>query len=200
MVVPNQTIVKDPTVTNTGTTDEFVFLSVKVPYKEIKTANADGTRNAAQNVDLFVWNWDTDSHAGTAVKDGDAAANLLVGTGNGLVNDGWTLVRTNVAPIYNTGDGEKNYSKYVEYIYAYGTTDAMEALEVNESTPALFNNVTMCNAIEGQGLESTRLDIIIDVYAIQSNDLVISQNGTTDPIKVLDVFLTQNEIEMAEDR
>lgn len=54
-VTPNETIEKDPTVTNIGTANQFVFLSVKVPYKNIITANADGTRNEAADTELFFY-------------------------------------------------------------------------------------------------------------------------------------------------
>lgn len=63
-ITPNQTIEKNPTVTNDGVNDEFVFLKVSVPYKNIVTANADGTKNAAADTALFTYE----------------------------VNDGWTLL------------------------------------------------------------------------------------------------------------
>lgn len=183
-VVPNQTITKDPTVTNKGTTDEFVFLSVKVPYKNIVTANADGTRNASADIELFAWNYDPDTTE-AELTEGDAAANLQKGLGNGAVNTGWTLVKTNVKDAGDDGIG------VVEYIYAYGSDTEMTALSP-EASATLFNNVTVCNAIEGQGLELTQLEIDIDVYAIQSSDLSLSGNGTKVPTEVLDIYLNQN--------
>jgi len=51
--VPNQTVPKDPQVVNTGSASQFVFLKVDVPYKNIITANDDGTRNEAVDIELF---------------------------------------------------------------------------------------------------------------------------------------------------
>ena len=181
-VVPNKTITKDPTVTNIGTADTFVFLSVKVPYKNIITANADGTRNAAADIELFAWNYDPTTTM-AELKADDAAANVQKGLGNGAVNAGWTLVGTN----------DLTTESVVEYIYAYGSEDAMTKLTPGASTAALFNSVTMCNAIEGQGLENTDVEITYDVYAIQASDLGESGNGTVVPTEVLDIYLTQNK-------
>lgn len=172
-VTPNETIVKNPTVTNIGTTGQFVFLSVKVPYANVITADLDGTRNEAADIELFTWN----------STEANGAINAEKTAGTGEVNDGWTLVRTNDL----TDDG------MVEYIYAYGSADAMTVLDVDGVTAPLFESVTMANVIEGQGLEETKVMIDIDVYAIQDTDLAVSGNGTTVPTEVLDIYLTQNQ-------
>lgn len=52
-ITPSQTIAKDPKITNDGANDAFVFMSVKVPTATIKTANADGSVNAAAKKELF---------------------------------------------------------------------------------------------------------------------------------------------------
>lgn len=57
-VTPNKTIKKDPVVTNTGETEAFVFLSVKVPYEHIRTALSDGTlanNGETADVELFTY-------------------------------------------------------------------------------------------------------------------------------------------------
>lgn len=55
-ITPSQTIVKDPQITNDGANDAFVFISVEVPMATVKTANADGTVNAAASKELFSYN------------------------------------------------------------------------------------------------------------------------------------------------
>lgn len=52
-ITPSQTIAKDPQITNDGANDAFVFMSVEVPMATVKTANADGTANAAALKELF---------------------------------------------------------------------------------------------------------------------------------------------------
>lgn len=64
-IIPNQTIAKDPQITNDGANDAFVFMSVEVPMATVKTANADGTVNAAASKELFSYD----------------------------VNDSWTMVK-----------------------------------------------------------------------------------------------------------
>lgn len=52
-ILPNETIAKDPQVKNTGVNAAFIFMEVKVPYANVVTANADGTKNAAADTELF---------------------------------------------------------------------------------------------------------------------------------------------------
>ncbi len=54
-MLPMQTISKDPQVENTGTNDAFVFMTVQTPYRNLVTANADGTKNAAQDTALYTY-------------------------------------------------------------------------------------------------------------------------------------------------
>ena len=57
-IVPNQTIAKDPTVTNTGANDQYVFMSVEVPYDlDIPLLNDYGyIVNTTDPVELFTYN------------------------------------------------------------------------------------------------------------------------------------------------
>lgn len=54
-LTPNKTIKKDPQITNDGPNDAFVFLQVKVPVEDVKTAAADGSLQAAKSQDLFTY-------------------------------------------------------------------------------------------------------------------------------------------------
>lgn len=60
-LTPNKTISKDPQITNDGPNDAFVFLQVKVPVANVKTAAADGSLQQAKSQDLFAYtvneNW-----------------------------------------------------------------------------------------------------------------------------------------------
>lgn len=50
-----QDIAKDPQVTNTGINDAFVYLEVSVPVRKVFTANADGSRKAQADTELFAF-------------------------------------------------------------------------------------------------------------------------------------------------
>ena len=60
-ITPNQVIQKDPQIKNDGINDEFVFLKVKVPVKNIITAELDGTKLPVTETELFTYtineNW-----------------------------------------------------------------------------------------------------------------------------------------------
>ena len=75
------------------------------------------------------------------------------------VNEGWVEVG---AAVKNEDEGT------MEHLYAYGSADAMTTVAKNETTPALFNYVRFANVIEGEGLEGTTQDIVIDAYGIQT--------------------------------
>lgn len=52
-ITPNQTIKKNPQITNDGVNSEFVFMEVIVPYDNLVTANDNGTLNAAADTELY---------------------------------------------------------------------------------------------------------------------------------------------------
>ena len=69
-VVPNETIEKDPQIKNDGVNDEFVFLTVSIPYANVVTADADGTKNAAADTELFSYTVNSGwIQIGSEVKD-----------------------------------------------------------------------------------------------------------------------------------
>lgn len=169
-VTPKKTIVKDPQVTNTGTADQFVYLEVTIPTKNIHTAQEDGTKNAnAAVTELFTTN--------TANAKG--VVNAAAGAKGLAVNAGWTLVGE---PVVGTDN--------VVYTYAYTEGGAMKALAPNATTPTLFDSITMCNAVESQDLAGTTVEIPVRVKAIQTSGL--TAENTTDPVKVLAVYDKQN--------
>lgn len=168
IVLPNQTITKDPIAKNIGDVGQFVFMSVEVPFvEEVVIANGDGTKQTVADQQLF--------------------------TLNNISNE-WTLMTTEQVELdVDNGDGTTTTKLYNKYVYVYGTATACKELAAGASTPALFESVTLCNAVDGE-LEGIDLDIIIDVYAIQSKGLVTSENGAVLPSKVLEVYWEQNAV------
>ena len=154
-VLPNTLIEKDPTVTNlSDSSDAFVFLKVTVPKASVLTSDvASGNKNAEAAVtQLFQMNDSSNTTAGRGVAwNGKDTYN----------STSWYLVSSTTTGV------DAN-----EYIYVYGKSNACTALPAGETTAApLFNSVTFCNAVEGQGLEDKDLEIKIDAYAIQTKDL-----------------------------
>lgn len=144
-IVPNETFSKDPLILNTGNNDAYVFLEVSVPYATVKTANADGTVKARQKTQLF----------------------------NYELNKGWVLVGN----VLDSGNGTAEAGTYT-YVYAYtgilngnSKTD-MLALQPNQSTPTLFDEITFINAVEDEGLEEKVYDVVVNAYGIQTENIV----------------------------
>ena len=150
-LTPNQTITKDPQIKNDGVNDEYVFLTVSVPYENIVTANADGTKNTAADTELFSY----------------------------TIKEGWVQIGS---------ESKDATAKTVSRTYAYGTAAEMTELSAGSLTPALFDSVTFCNAVEDQGLEGSTKDIVITAYGIQTENV---NGGKTDPANVWTVVANQ---------
>ncbi|MDY5023121.1 MAG: TasA family protein [Blautia sp.] len=52
-IVPSQVIAKDPKIKNLGKNDAFVYLEVAIPMATVITADENGNRQQAQNLELF---------------------------------------------------------------------------------------------------------------------------------------------------
>jgi predicted ribosomally synthesized peptide with SipW-like signal peptide len=92
------------------------------------------------------------------------------------INPGWIEIPSGSEP----ADG------VIKHVYAYVGDDPqnMEILSAGETTPTLFDEITFVNAVEGQGLENSQKDVVVNAYAIQTNNI----NGDkTDPQGVWEV-------------
>lgn len=155
-ITPNQTIVKDPKVANTGENAAYVFQAVQVPCQELYTANLDGTKNDKALVDLFRY----------------------------VIKDGWTLLDTK--DVLTDGVFTAH-----QYIYGYGDAQNCTILQAGDTTPTLFDSVTMANVLEGQGLESTEMNIVIDAYGIQTTNL--GDSGSVTPLEIFHMVSNQRK-------
>lgn len=80
------------------------------------------------------------------------------------VKSGWTEI--NKAAEETIGD-----QKYNVHTYVWGSADACTALDKTATTGSLFDSIKFINVIEGEGLEETQLDVIVDAYGIQTTDI-----------------------------
>lgn len=98
------------------------------------------------------------------------------------VKPGWTELGT-------AADEEIGGQDYKVHTYVYGTAEACTALDKGVTTSSsLFDSIKFINVIEGEGLEETQLDVIVDAYGIQTTDI----NG--DKTKPADVWaVLQNQ-------
>lgn len=163
-ITPNQTISKDPQVKNTGKNDAYVFLKVTVPKATVATTSQDGTVATAAAQQLFQLNNSTNKAA--------------VWSGADTINSTWVQVGEKTS----TDDG------YV-YVFAYGSAQACTKLAKDASTSKLFDSVTFVNATEGQSLEGESLNIKIEAFAIQTDN--VGANGKTAPADVYAILSKQ---------
>lgn len=102
-------------------------------------------------------------HASLVTNNADGRKNPAADTElfSYSVNEGWTQL----------GDKHDNSDGTYTYTYYYGSDDTLTALAAAETTESLFDTVTFCNAVEGQGLEEQSKDIVVNSYGIQTENL-----------------------------
>lgn len=147
-VVPNEEIVKAPTVTNEGDGDVYAFIRVEIPCKEVKTSPT----GSATEIPLFTVRHITDATTGA--------------TADGIDSTNWVQV----------GEATKVGSNMV-YVYAYGTSTKLTALSKNERTEPVFDKVKFAGVIETgdedetDSLQGQKLEVTVSGYGIQTEGL-----------------------------
>lgn len=151
-VVPNEVIAKDPKVKNDGVNPAYIFMEVKVPYANVITANADGTRNATADTELFSYvtkaGW---VEVGTAQKADGVATHLYAYAADGAM--------TSVAAAAETGT-------------LFDTVTVANVIEGQGLELASKDIVVNAYAIQAENLGTATAPA--DVWQIVAN-----QNGTT---------------------
>ena len=179
---PEETITKDPAITNTGTEDAYVFMKVTLPYDYVTVVNE---------------NEESDNSAGTSVELDSRNLNR---TWNQIyqftAKNGWyQMGQPTISNNATTGIGT------ISYLFAYGSSTQMTALSAGKTTGTLFDSVTLINLLEGQFDDNTsnptytgdgketsndkkeynvQQDIEIDAFAIQADWLTDGTNNGVD--------------------
>ena len=155
---------KDPTITNTGINDAFVFMKVTVPAAELVTANEDGTKNEKALKQLYSW----EINKGW-IQLGDAKA---------VTENGKT---TAFEYIYAYGSNA-SCSALAKNVSTSALFDKITFLNVIEGQ----------QFADGTGLEESETEINVQAYAIQTTDL--TSNDVTTPSAVWQVLANQNQL------
>ncbi len=145
--VPNEEIPKDPTVANTGSNDEIVFVRFDIPMAKVKLADANGTVQENESPqELFEFRADRGTYCS--------------------VNNGWVQIQAQ--EVDEDDDGTADYMSYI-----YGYEDVVKAKAGTESAtdvPPVFNFIRLANVVEGQ-LEEEKMHVPVSAYAIQADFL-----------------------------
>ncbi|MCI7146061.1 MAG: CalY family protein [Clostridiales bacterium] len=94
------------------------------------------------------------------------------------VGSGWTELGN---PVKNTSEGT------IEHIYAYGG-DEMTVVKSGVKTGTLFDTVRFINVIDGEGLEGSVQNILVEAYAIQAANISEESTGKATPAYVWTVL------------
>ncbi len=151
---------KAPKLKNEGTTDEYVFIKVSVPKKEVTfldetTGKKDGYTNPRTGEIFKLLTNDTGTKL---IKDIDDTDTFYYHKGDNSV-DGWYLVDTATATV--------NSVDYNVYTFGYN-----KKLKPGDSTKTLFDKIQLKSIIDTE----VKGDVSIQVgaYAIQSDELNLS--------------------------
>ena len=210
--VPNQEILKNPSVVNTGENPAFVFLRLTVPVKDVTRVRDDGTlvtkddnivpkRTGANNEkiyhepqDLFYFKLNNDAE----------------GIHANHWNSKWKRIGVREFNIENaatdTGANSTSYpdQQIGQAVYVFGYADALQPN--GAQTVTLFDKIQVKNIIENEIAANQIQNIKIETFAIQSDNLLLgadaSHVGTkftkTENLEVselreiYDIFVTQN--------
>ncbi len=183
-LVPNQEVIKNPQITNTGINDALVFMTVTVPVDEVTVVAPDGTKGTKEATDLF-WFKDTDDTLADAVNHWDEEWIQL--TDKEFFTDASGMAAGSLS---DAADGTHTY------VFAYE-----REVSGGAATSALFDKVQLKNVIEQELDPEAAQNIVVKAYAIQAAEILESGNtdltetiDETNMGKIYDIYLKQNEI------
>ena len=96
------------------------------------------------------------------------------------VKDGWVQVGDPVVETEN---------EVVGYVYAYAQDNEMTTLAPNDTTPTVFDYIRFEGVVEDEGLEELRLDVAVNAYGIQTDNI---DGGKTSPEDVWPIVKNSN--------
>ena len=176
-MTPNQTIIKDPQVKNTGNNDAFIYMTVEVPCRQIISVNNDGTRNPLAMRELYNYQVDNSWKLLGTVDVSDESGKK-VAVKHLYAYAGAQGICTVVKPQETT----KPLFNQVTFINAMGST-------AQKIAPLLREGTLVANA--GKGLEENTYKINIQAYGIQTTDL---NGGTKDAAEIWNIITNQREL------
>lgn len=127
-ITPNKVIEKDPTVTNIGVNDAYIFVEVEIPYAvsvdvDTEIAGDDGTKTRVTDPELFTYTvnegW---AEVGTPVKDADRE----------VVKHVYAYAKDNVMTAVAKGDSVTlfNSVKFINIVENYGLEKTTKEINV----------------------------------------------------------------------
>ena len=157
IMVPAGIISKDPKVTNTGNTDEYVCLKMTVPLCEAELVDENDKIDSSERIYREIFNF---------ISDKDDKETLSAQTGFVFSDVGsfqhdrkWTLIRS-----------EENETEHT-HTYLFGYSELLKGSQ-NKETTTLFDRIQMRNLLEGELPLNVEQTISVTAYGIQSEELL----------------------------
>ena len=178
LLIPHETIPKDPRIKNTGTNDAVVFFKVTAPVELINVISDDGSRLGEKEEDLFYFKQAEDSE--------DTHQNHF--------DENWIELTSLDREIVGCAECNEE-GKGFTYIFGYHTR-----LDTGEETSTLFDKVQNkkygTRTVSANEVEQIR----IEAYAVQADDIhrsgiEVNTSGTLteeDLTYIYQVFINQN--------
>lgn len=174
-------IPKNPTIQNTGTNDEYVFIKVAVPKKTVTLLEESGTNKGKPYTNYATSPQSTEIFKIIAdgVTGGAAKADIINETGNNLLTSPEYIFS------YNKGDKDtskegwlylgRDFNNSNENYYYFGYNKKMLKKSGNtiDETVPLFDRIQLKSFID-QELNNYDADIKITAYGIQADNLEIT--------------------------
>jgi hypothetical protein len=183
-ITPLQEIAKNPTITNDGDNDAYVFMTVTIPV--VKDGVSRGYQYYTQ---MFTFGYEENGVGYSGVRSGWFSVGGTVNV-NGqpltltLVMNAVTKDKVYISNLTSNATLSKYFAALekdddgnvvsVTYLFAYATDKTSltcVALAPGETTTAPFDYVKLANFVEDQGLEVSAQDIVINAYAIQATNV-----------------------------
>ena len=174
-------IPKNPTIQNTGTNDEYVFIKVAVPKKTVTLLEEKGSNKgkpytnyatSPQSAEIF-------KIIADGVDNGAAKADIINETGNNLLTPPEYIFSYNKGDSANSKEGwlylGRNFNNSNENYYYFGYNKKMlkkSGITIDETVP-LFDKIQLKSFID-QELNDYDADIKITAYGIQADNLEIT--------------------------
>lgn len=149
-VHPADVLPKNPTITNTGTSDAYVFIEVSM--SALKTGAQIQDEKALMELRGPMPLYTTRSRKGE------------------FDQDNWQRL---VGPLY---DRQKNS---ISWIYSYSKSNLLTPLAPQASTSALFDAVQLANLVRRDDVEGMDANIYVHAYAIQTTQLGTGGNANS---------------------
>ena len=167
VIYPNISVEKKPVVKNTGTIDEYVFVEVSIPRKEIKELT-DVTQNNGTKTTQNIFKVEAEAADGETLGVAETGFTYHQKTEG---TQGWVFLE------------KKELTECSKYVFGYSSK-----LAAGDVTAAVFDKVTLKNMIEEELKGNTEVNIGMNALCIQTNKLdglELSGGLTEDNLKAI---------------